>query len=209
MDLALSQITLPAETSTNLTMPKLDVTDTRFAGLTLTFTSDKPAVISNEGVVTQKTQNETVKITAKVAYGETSKTKVLTVVVLARALNDEEKVAAAKAAVSLPESTKVDIMLPDTHSGVNITWASNKADVLSNEGVVNRPYLTDVVVTLTATFKSGSVQETKTYNITVTAFTEEEITVKLTNVSYTLTQVELEKAVNAKLTIQGKAELIP
>lgn len=117
--------------------------------------------------------------------------------------------AAAKAAVSLPESTKVDIMLPDTHSGVNITWASNKADVLSNEGVVNRPYLTDVVVTLTATFKSGSVQETKTYNITVTAFTEEEITVKLTNVSYTLTQVELEKAVNAKLTIQGKAELIP
>lgn len=209
LDLALSQITLPAETSTNLTMPKLDVTDTRFAGLTLTFTSDKPAVISNEGVVTQKTQNETVKITAKVAYGETSKTKVLTVVVLARALNDEEKVAAAKAAVSLPESTKVDIMLPDTHSGVNITWASNKADVLSNEGVVNRPYLTDVVVTLTATFKSGSVQETKTYNITVTAFTEEEITVKLTNVSYTLTQVELEKAVNAKLTIQGKAELIP
>ncbi|WP_317973081.1 immunoglobulin-like domain-containing protein, partial [Paenibacillus sp. CCS19] len=54
--------------------------------------------------------------------------------------------------------------------GTSITWGSDKSSIVAVNGTVTRPSYTagDALVTLTATIKKGSVEETKTFTLTVT-----------------------------------------
>ncbi|WP_317973082.1 immunoglobulin-like domain-containing protein, partial [Paenibacillus sp. CCS19] len=54
--------------------------------------------------------------------------------------------------------------------GTSITWSSDKSSIVAANGTVTRPSYTagDALVTLTATIKKGSVEETKTFTLTVT-----------------------------------------
>lgn len=86
-----------------------------------------------------------------------------------------EVVAADKEALSIPESTMLDLELPNTGSSgfSTITWKSDNPDVISDGGTVIRPE-TDTNVTLTATIKAGTVSDTKTFTVRVPKTNPEE-----------------------------------
>lgn len=66
-------------------------------------------------------------------------------------------------------SVTKDITLLEEKNGVTITWASDKPEVISNEGLVTRPKFreNDMAVTLTATLKKNEVKDTKAFNLIV------------------------------------------
>ena len=80
----------------------------------------------------------------------------------------KEVVAADKEALSIPESTMLDLELPNTGSSgfSTITWMSGNPDVISDDGTVTRPE-TDTEVTLTATIKAGNATDTRDFTVTV------------------------------------------
>lgn len=80
----------------------------------------------------------------------------------------KEVVAADKEALSIPESTMLDLELPNTgKSGfTTITWSSDSQSVISNDGKVTRPE-NDTDVKLTATITAGTESDTKTFTVRV------------------------------------------
>ncbi len=89
-------------------------------------------------------------------------------------MTDQEAVDAAKAELTLPASTKTNLNLPTTGSyGTEITWASDKPEVIANDGTVTRQQ-TDVDVKLTATIKKGQTKTEK--DITVKVLMQSETT---------------------------------
>ncbi|MDD2491741.1 MAG: S-layer homology domain-containing protein, partial [Bacteroidales bacterium] len=99
---------------------------------------------------------------------------------------DLEAVAAAKAALTLGDTSAVtaNITLPEDPS-VTITWESSNTAVVANDGKVTRPTFTqgDVTVTLTATITKGSVSDTKAFTVKVIKLpqTVEEAVTQLNN----------------------------
>ncbi len=89
-------------------------------------------------------------------------------------MTDQEAVDAAKAELTLPASTKTNLNLPTTGSyGTEITWVSDKPEVIANDGTVTRQQ-TDVDVKLTATIKKGQAETEK--DITVKVLMQSETT---------------------------------
>ena len=88
------------------------------------------------------------------------------------AMSDEEKVAFDRDGIVVDAETVADIKLPTSGiAGSTISWSSDNEAVISNAGVVVRPAAgsEDVVVTLTATITSGAATVTKTFQVTVKA----------------------------------------
>ena len=84
-----------------------------------------------------------------------------------------------KGSNSVQTAVTVNLGLPTSRvsSGgvtVNISYASNNTEIISNTGVVTRPaYPTaSTTVNLTATISSGSVSQTKQFSLTVTGLTQ-------------------------------------
>ena len=75
------------------------------------------------------------------------------------------------AALSVPESTMVDLQLPATgNSGfTTIAWSSNNKDVIADDGTVTRPEDEAAVVTLTATITAGTESKDVTFTVSVPA----------------------------------------
>lgn len=69
----------------------------------------------------------------------------------------------------IPDNTKTNLTLPNAAAyDTTISWSSSDTDVLSSEGVVNRPEGADKVVTLTATITAkGGTSITKTFTVLV------------------------------------------
>ena len=89
-------------------------------------------------------------------------------------VTDQQAVDAAKAELTLPATTKTNLNLPTTGSyGTEITWVSDKPEVIANDGTVTRQQ-TDVDVKLKATIKKGQAQTTK--DITVKVLMQSETT---------------------------------
>ena len=87
-----------------------------------------------------------------------------------------------KEALSLPEETDRSIALPTTGgSGLTeITWSSNKPEVMADDGTITRGDKDEEVV-MTATLKSGEVSVTKEFTIVVKAKNPDEDVVTYTN----------------------------
>ena len=75
------------------------------------------------------------------------------------------------AALSVPESTMVDLQLPATgNSGfTTIAWSSSNKDVIADDGTVTRPEDEAAVVTLTATITAGTESKDVTFTVSVPA----------------------------------------
>mgnify|MGYP000893964818 FL=1 len=147
---AVDNLSLPAQTSANLTLPNSEVHD-----VTITWASSNTDFISNAGVITAPTKtqgNKTVTMTATLSLEDQQLVKTFSVIVLAAtALNDTEKVAADKADVFVQEGpTFADVTLATTGAnGTTITWASSNAAVISTAGVITRPASDAAEVTVT------------------------------------------------------------
>ncbi|MDQ0677618.1 beta-xylosidase [Arthrobacter pascens] len=140
-------------------------------GSTLTWASSDPAVISPTGVVTRPNATKgpaTVTLTATLTRGEASGTKTFTATVLP-AESDEEKLAAATAALTLPavDDVRGNITLPPTSGQAAVTWQSS-SPIIDTSGIVNRP-TADTDVVLTATLKVGAASGTKQFTAQVKA----------------------------------------
>jgi len=87
-----------------------------------------------------------------------------------------EKVQDAKAKLSLGDLSNViaNIALPKVgEHEVLIDWESDKPEILSNKGIVNRPEDKDVVVNLTAKLSFGASTDTKLFRVTVKAIPQD------------------------------------
>ncbi len=97
----------------------------------------------------------------------------------------DDVVAAAVAATTVPETVTEDLDLANRYGRCSITWRSSDESVISDTGRIN-PSLTQAKrATLTATFRNGSVVETKKFNVTVPAQTsfDKEFAIESINLS--------------------------
>ena len=141
---------------------------------TVSWTSSDPA-IAVDGMVTRPvTGNLPVTLTATIASHTVSDTKVFIVTVRAQ-MTDAEAVAAAVEALQIEYaegdsavSVAQNVTLPQTGaSGATIGWASSDAALISTEGVVQRPSIGNVQVTLTATVTLHETSGTAQFTLTV------------------------------------------
>ena len=97
----------------------------------------------------------------------------VTMTVKPAGLTDAEKVAVAKANLTLGDISAViaDLTLPGTQNEATVTWTSGNTNVITNDGKVTRPATgqPDASVTLTATITAGEASDTKDFIVTVKA----------------------------------------
>lgn len=170
--------------STNVTLPSKGQWDS-----TITWQSDKPQFVSGAGVVTKPTHtqgDQAVLLTATIAYGGLTDTKVFTVNVEKLPPSGEEMVLEDKNALSIDhldqdaDTTGIQVLtnvvLPSVGDIRNstITWESSNPPYFHSSGVVTQPefIIGDIVITLTATLTNGSAIETKAFSLTVPALPE-------------------------------------
>ncbi|WP_199620012.1 immunoglobulin-like domain-containing protein [Paenibacillus alkalitolerans] len=150
-------------------------------GSVIAWSSNNPAVISNDGKTvnrpTSGSGDATVIMTATITKNTVSATKQFTLIVKSQR-TDEEKVAADKAALAIGFSTgdsashvTSKLTLPATGAnGSTISWVSGNPAVITNDGkTVNRPKAGDgdTAVTLIATIRSGNIADMKVFTVTV------------------------------------------
>jgi hypothetical protein len=144
---------------------------------TITWASDTPLVISDQGVVSTPEGNPLmVTLTATVSSHAYSDTRpfVLTVVPV---LNDVDAVAADKATLTIgygpgDSDSKVtgNIFLPTSAAnGSTISWTSSNPAVITSSGGVTVPADSDAIVTMTATITCGGASDTAAFPMTVKA----------------------------------------
>lgn len=159
-------------------------------GSKITWASNKENVLSSTGIVNRPgngEENETVTLTATFTYGEQSDTKEFQCTI--KAWNDKDECDSDTYSITWDSikgnnSDKLnvlyDLSLPKTgEKGSTITWTSNNANIISNDGHVTRPTYTqgDVVVTMTAVITKGSSSNTvdiKGIKVTKSAMTNKE-----------------------------------
>ncbi|MEK8130484.1 immunoglobulin-like domain-containing protein [Paenibacillus filicis] len=147
------------------------------SGSTITWVSNNPAVVTNEGVVTRPAKglpNGQAVLTATIRKGSVTATRDFPVIVLAETLSNEEAVANAKAALSLNYSgLENSIILPvNGIDGTSLTWSlkdSSQSDIVDiSTGAVNRYDITsDTDVILVATITKGATSDTKEITVRV------------------------------------------
>lgn len=170
--------------STNVTFPTKGQWDS-----VITWQSDKPQFVSGAGVVNKPTHtqgDQAVLLTATIAYGGLTDTKVFTVNVEKLPPSGEEMVLEDKNALSISDIDQDDttagiqvltnVVLPTvgTIRNSTITWMSSTPEHFANDGTVLRPEFVegDAVVVLNATLTNGSAIETKAFSLTVLALPE-------------------------------------
>ncbi len=170
------------DSAQSVTSP-LQLSTTGTKGTTIAWSSNKPNVISNNGltVVRPASVDEVVVLTATITLNEVSVTKSFTVTVKAAStsLTDIQKVAADKAALEI-KFTGTDTInhvtaalaaLPSTGTnGSTVFWLSGNPAVISNDGkTVVRPAAGDgdAVVLMIAIIASNDSSDTKVFHLTV------------------------------------------
>lgn len=185
---ALTEITFPDSTTEDISFDTLTGTNTIFDDVSYVFTSSEQNIISDEGVVTQSLVDQEVDITVTASLDGKTDSKTVTVLVPKREKTDAEIVADAKENFTLPfTEVTTSVLLTETFEDTTVTYSSSNADVFTSDGTVVRPYIDDVVVTLTATFTKGDAEASKSFEVTVKGLPADEIPVSL-DATYTLTQ---------------------
>ncbi|WP_040950015.1 immunoglobulin-like domain-containing protein [Gorillibacterium massiliense] len=151
-------------------------------GSTITWTSNKPAVLSNDGktLVRPSAGDVKVTLTAVIKYGDvtTKKAFELTVKQLSsQQTTDQARVAADKQALAIDfggndkagsVTVPLDALPVKGANGSTITWTSSNPAILSNDGkVLVRPATAEMKVTLLALIQYGSASDVKTFELTV------------------------------------------
>lgn len=159
---ALSSISLPAETSTDISLR------TSYRDVRISWASSNSSVIDNLGRVYPVNADTTVTLTATAECGGQRASRTFTVRVIATGtMSDIQKVRQAMNSVSLPAETSTALNLPANIDGVSITWVSKSLSVITSEGALISNRNSDANATLTATFTYGDVIQTKDYTVLV------------------------------------------
>lgn len=144
---------------------------TEYKGVTITYNSSNPNVITNEGLVTRQANDEIVNIEILFTYQDIVYTYNYMAIVRALEKKDpQEVINEAKNYVSslIPTDVLDDLEFVNEYLGVTITYSSNKTDVLSNTGQVVKQ-TTDVEVILTINFEYLGTTDSYIIYITVCA----------------------------------------
>lgn len=152
-------------------------------GSAITWSSNKPNVISHNGQIVNRPQSadESVVMTASLRYNQATASKTFTLIVKAVpvTMTDAQKAAADLAAVQIQFNgtdtaervTQPLKALPATgKNGSTITWFSGAPSIISNNGMtVNRPASGsgDAIVIMTAYAVNNSASTTKTFQLTI------------------------------------------
>ena len=157
----------------NLTLPK---TVAEAAGVSITWKSDKPETVKDDGTVIRPAETDIqVTLTATLTKGKAAEQKAFTVTVL----HDQDKLDVKTAYNKLEigyetgdskDAVRHKLTLSKTvaeAAGVSITWKSNKPETVKDDGTVIRPAEADIQVTLTATLTKGQATKQKTFTVTV------------------------------------------
>lgn len=167
--------------SANEITKDLELPEKGMHGVDITWNSNKPEVITNEGKVTRPSvdgEDTEVKLTASLSYKGLTVEKAFTVKVL-KEFTDEQIVQmdAADITIHNQNNIKGNIYLPVSgENGSTITWDSSHPNIikgsaqsLDNEnllGWVTRPE-EDTKVTLTATVSHGNAETVRAFDVTV------------------------------------------
>ena len=151
------------------TMLDLELPNTGKSGFTtITWSSDSPNVISNDGKVTRPENDTDVKLTATITAGTESDTKTFTVRVPKANPEEDLKLFAEQLTLNAGYISE-DITLPTSTGDAKVDWDSSKPDVISKYGKVTRPD-ENTDVTLTATLSlDGTEEVTKEFKVKVLA----------------------------------------
>lgn len=152
----------------NLTLPK-----SGSCGSTVSWQSSNETVIKADGTVSRPSEgvgNTTVTLTATVKKGAAQDTKNFAVTVLQKSSSQDLNL--DKQNVDLGPTTVVtsNLVLPTSGKyGSSIAWQSSDESTIKANGEVTRPAVGagNKEVTLTATIKNGSLQDTKQFTVTV------------------------------------------
>ena len=189
-------------TSENVNLLKYGITLPKECenGVQISWSSDKPEVMSTEGKITRGEENSSVTLTATLAGKNETKTVnfSFTVCKSAEAMlsEDFEKLLLnTDNPESVTESFKVD-----TNGLLNnsqIVWSSDKTEVISvKDGTLDvaRPLFSegDAVVTLTAVLRNETKAVTKTFTVTVPALPSDEALVSQTESWLTWERISLD-----------------
>ena len=161
------------------------------------------ATINSSGLLTATgVGTVTVKAAAQDGSGKEN-TKEITII--AAPVTDAEKVATAKANLSLGDIGAIvaNMILPTIQNDATVSWASDNTAVVANNGNVTRPAFgsSDATVTLTATITVGSASDTKAFTVTVKAKAATQYTLTLTGDNITSTPVAGVMDENTSVTI--------
>jgi len=172
IDKLLTAIALPAETETDIPLPK---TIDGIAETSITWQADKADVLSidtSDGKVTGKITRKEQDETATLSYKGAERQKTFTVTVRrdydkAAVKNAFEKLGIGYTGGNSESSVTENLELPETIAGVSITWKSDKPETVKDDGTVIRSAETDIQVTLTATLTKRQVTKQKVFTVTV------------------------------------------
>ncbi|AET58933.1 hypothetical protein HPL003_10870 [Paenibacillus terrae HPL-003] len=153
-----------AAVSQRLTLPLTGLNDT-----TVSWSSDTPDIITNDGTVTRPrydSGDRKVKLTATITKGTASDTQTFEVTVLKGAAQDTLDQAADSLSLGDLSAVKENLSLPlSGYGGVQIEWSSANPLVIAPDGTLSRPSYIDgnTDVTLTAVLYLEGLTKTKNF----------------------------------------------
>ena len=200
----------PDKVTQNLTLPK---TVAEAAGVSITWKSDKPETVKDDGTVIRPAETDIqVTLTATLTKGQATKQKTFTVTVLRDQDIADLESALKKLKIGYNQGDKErcvtgDLMLPDKvdgFTGVAVTWESNNTDIIKNDGKVTRPDL-DTKVTLTATLKKNKAEIKKPFTVRVVGIAGEQVDQAFR--AATVTPLVIQKSHSLyQITLSGSSE---
>lgn len=152
------------EELTEITLP------TEIDGVTISWQSSKPGLITSEGVITKPNVDTSTSLTAIFSYDSRTLTKIFEVVILGAVSVDYNLVEVAADNLTFDEYNLIeDVTLPSTIDGISITWQTSNATNITSSGAVTRPAENDgnVDVTLTAILSYNEISLEKEFVFTV------------------------------------------
>ena len=157
-------LSIPVSTMLDLQLP-----DTGSSGLsTITWLSNNQDVISNTGKVTRLSEDTEVTLTATITAGDAEDTKEFKVTVPKEDPQGDLELYAEQLTLNAGYVSE-NITLPASSEDASVDWSSDKPDILSENGVVNRPN-ENTDVTLTATLSlEGATDVKKEFKVRVLA----------------------------------------
>ena len=159
-------LSLPEETDRSISLPT-----TGKSGLTeITWSSDKPEIMGNDGTITRGDKDEEVVMTATLKAGEATETREFTIVVKAKN-PDEDVVTYTKELTLNAGFVSEDLKLPKKVGDATVTWKVKDGDgieIKDDKAVVTRGEKS-ADVTLVATIKVEGAKKdgTKEFPLTV------------------------------------------
>ncbi len=126
-------------------------------GATISWASDKEAVISQEGQVTLPAQQETITLTATLQLGNAKESRTFVITVVPA----ESRLAFAKENLQVPFVLDNGAQLPTQMSGVSVSWSGSSA--VKSDGSIAAEFNGKQEYQLEATLSDGSRTEKKSF----------------------------------------------